>query len=144
MAPDKSPGRRRLPYNALHVRSLAVPAIDAHRVHGAGTVTAFRDHGWIVGSRSFADEDVIRRLASTARFTPDVTHRADNLDLVEDLIATGPAPVVGLMPATRAARPGVALLPLAGPDVRQRAFTCIRRGRAARPPLALVLGLLTR
>ncbi|WP_328647518.1 LysR substrate-binding domain-containing protein [Amycolatopsis sp. NBC_00348] len=127
--------------------SLAVPAADAHRVHGAGTVavfTAFRDHGWIVNSRNFADEDVIRRLASTARFTPDVTHRADNLDLVEDLIATGPAPAVGLVPATRAARPGVALLPLAGPEVRQRAFACIRRGREAWPPLALVLGLLTR
>lgn len=127
--------------------SLAVPAADANRAHGAGTVAvfkAFRDHGWIVNSRNSADEDVIRRLASTARFTPDVTHRADNLDLVEDLIATGPAPAVGLVPATRAARPGVALLPLAGPEVRQRAFACIRRGREAWPPLALVLGLLTR
>ncbi|NBH02217.1 LysR family transcriptional regulator, partial [Amycolatopsis sp. SID8362] len=39
---------------------------------------------------------------------------------------------------------GVAVLPLAGPDVRQRAFACTRRGREVWPPLALVLGLLAR
>ena len=126
---------------------LAVPAADAAPVRGEGTPAvfgAFRDHGWIVNSRNTADEDVVRRLASMAGFTPRVTHRADSLELVEDLIATGPAPAVGLLPAGRALRPGVALLPLAGPDVRQRAFACTRRGRAVWPPLALVLGLLAR
>ncbi|MBE1495568.1 DNA-binding transcriptional LysR family regulator [Amycolatopsis lexingtonensis] len=124
---------------------LAVPAADAGLARAGGTVAAFeafRDHDWIVNSRNTADEDVVRRLAST--FTPRVTHRADSLELVEDLIATGPAPAVGLLPAGRAVKPGVALLPLAGPDVRQRAFACTRRGREVWPPLALVLGLLAR
>ncbi|MEU0793388.1 LysR family transcriptional regulator [Amycolatopsis sp. NPDC005961] len=126
---------------------LAVPAADAARARGENTgavFEAFRDHDWIVNSRNSADEDVIRRLASTARFTPRITHRADSLELVEDLIATGPAPAVGLLPSGRALRSGVALLPLAGPDVRQRAFACTRRGREVWPPLALVLGLLAR
>lgn len=125
--------------------SLAVPAADAARFESTGAVfEAFRDHGWIVNSRNSADEDVIRRLASTARFTPRVTHRADSLELVEDLITTGPAPAVGLLPADRTTKPGVALLPLTGPEVRQRAFACTRRGREVWPPLALVLGLLVR
>ncbi|EOD70373.1 LysR family transcriptional regulator, partial [Amycolatopsis vancoresmycina] len=94
---------------------LAVPALDALRVRGDGTLAvfeAFRGHGWIVNSRNSADEDVVRRLAAMAGFTPVVTHRADSLELVEDLIATGPAPAVGLLPAGRAVKAGVALLPL--------------------------------
>ncbi|WP_410631336.1 LysR family transcriptional regulator [Amycolatopsis sp. cmx-4-83] len=127
--------------------SLAVPAPDAAGVRSGDTVAvfeAFRDHDWIVNSRNTADEDVVRRLASMARFTPRVTHRADSLELVEDLITTGPAPAVGLLPAGRAVKAGVALLPLTGPEVRQRAFACTRRGREVWPPLALVLGLLAR
>ncbi|WP_410604788.1 LysR family transcriptional regulator [Amycolatopsis sp. lyj-90] len=125
--------------------SLAVPEADAAD-HGSTVQVfeAFRDHGWIVNSRNSADEDVILRLASTARFAPRVTHRADSLELVEDLIATGPAPHVGLLPADRSTKPGVVLLPLAGPEVRLRAFACTRRGREAWPPLALVLRLLVR
>ncbi|MEV4056899.1 LysR family transcriptional regulator [Amycolatopsis sp. NPDC049688] len=126
---------------------LAVPAADASLARGEGALAvfeAFRGHGWIVNSRNSADEDVVRRLAAMAGFTPAVTHRADSLELVEDLIVTGPAPAVGLMPVGRATQPGVTLLPLAGPEVRQRAFACTRRGREAWPPLALVLGLLAR
>ncbi|MGW4489676.1 hypothetical protein ACWEOE_38305 [Amycolatopsis sp. NPDC004368] len=59
---------------------------------------------------------------------------------MEDLIVAGPG--VGLLPVARPTRPEVALLPLTGPDVRLRAFTATRRGRAAWPPLALVLSLL--
>ncbi|MDQ7810126.1 LysR family transcriptional regulator [Amycolatopsis sp. A133] len=127
--------------------ALGVPAPDAARASGGATVAvfeAFRGHGWIVNSRNSADEDVVRRLASMAGFTPAVKHRADSLDLVEDLIAKGPAPAVGLLPSGRVTKPGVALVPLAGPEVRQRAFACTRRGREAWPPLALVLGLLAR
>jgi len=78
-----------------------------------------------------------------AGFTPRFTHRADSLDLVEDLI-TAPGHGVGLLPMGRATPPGVALLPLPDPAIRHRAFACTRRGRAAWPPLALVLDLLAR
>lgn len=125
---------------------LGVPAADAHRVRGAGTLavfSAFREHDWIGNSRNTADEDVVRTLASMARFTPRFTHRADSLELVEDLI-TAHGRGVGLLPMARPTRPGVSLLPLPEPPIRQRAFACTRRGRAAWPPLALVLDLLAR
>ena len=113
---------------------------------GGGTAlavfSAFRDSDWIGNSRNRADEDVVRLIASMAGFEPRVTHRSDSLALVEDLILAGLG--VGLLPADRRPRPGVALLPLTGPDVRLRAYARTRRGRTAWPPLALVLDRLTR
>ncbi|WP_284740336.1 LysR family transcriptional regulator [Amycolatopsis sp. RTGN1] len=125
---------------------LGVPAADVRRVRGKGTLAifdAFRDHDWIGNSRNNADEDVFRALASTAGFTPRITHRADNLDLVEDLI-TASGHGVGLLPMDRPTGSGVAVLALAGPDLTQRAFACTRRGRAAWPPLESVLKLLAK
>ena len=52
-------------------------------------VRAFAEHPWIVNSRNTADEDVVRTLASLAGFTPDIQHKIDSLDLVQDLIASG-------------------------------------------------------
>ncbi len=100
----------------------------------------YRDDDWIVNSRNTADEDVVRILASMAGFAPRVVHRADSLDLLEDLIVAGLG--VGLLPLDRPAAPGVRLLPLADPDVRLRAYAVTRAGRVAWPPLALVVDLL--
>jgi hypothetical protein len=125
---------------------LGVPAADVRRIRGEGTLAvfdAFRDHDWIGNSRNNADENVVRALASMAGFTPRVTHRADNLDLVEDLI-TASGRGVGLLPVDRPIRSGVAVLALTGPDLGQRAFACTRRGRAAWPPLASLLNPLAR
>lgn len=122
---------------------LAVPRADAKRLRGNGTLevfTAFRDRDWIGNSRNGADETVVGTLASMAGFAPRFTHRADNLDLVQDLIAAGGG--VGLLPESWPTRPDVAVVALTGPDVRLRAFACTRHGRDAWPPLALVLGLL--
>jgi DNA-binding transcriptional LysR family regulator len=71
---------------------------------------------------------------------PRIVHRCDSLDLVEDLIEAGLG--VGLLPAGRAYRDGVRLLPLDDPAVVLRAYAVTRRGRADWPPLALVLHLL--
>jgi DNA-binding transcriptional LysR family regulator len=123
---------------------LGVPAAAATTVRGNATavLSAFRDHDWIGNSRNRADEDVVRLIASMAGFEPRVTHQADSLDLVEELVLAGLG--VGLLPADRAPRPGVALLPLTDPDVRLRAYARTRRGRTAWPPLALVLDRFTR
>jgi DNA-binding transcriptional LysR family regulator len=101
----------------------------------------FRDHGWIVNSRNTADEHVVRTIASMASYEPRITHRADSLDLVQDLIVAGFG--IALLPADQPTLPGVRLLPLVNPDVTLRAYAVIRRGRARWPPLALVLDLLT-
>ena len=102
----------------------------------------FQGHDWIGNSRNTADEDVIRTLAAMAGFTPRITHQADSLDLVQDMITAGLG--VGLLPLGHAAREGVRLLPLTGPDVELRAYSVTRHGHLNWPPLALVTGLLER
>jgi DNA-binding transcriptional LysR family regulator len=121
---------------------LAVPA-DAGDVSGDArtVVAAFRDAEWIVNSRNDADEVVVRALARTAGFDPAVTHRADSLDLVQDLVQAGLG--VGLMPLHQPTVPGVRVLPLTEPDLVLRAFVLTRRGRGRWPPLAATLALLT-
>ena len=103
----------------------------------------FRDHDWIVNSRNTADERVVRTLASMAGFEPRVAHRADSLELVQDLIvgrarrraaARRPADPAGRA-AAAARRPG------------RRAARVRGRSAAAGPrwpPLALVLGMLAK
>lgn len=125
---------------------LAVPAGSAAALGGRAaspaTFSAFRRHDWIGNSRNRADEDVVRTLASMAGFEPRLAHQADSLDLVEDLIIAGLG--VGLLPAGRRTKPGVRLLRLADPDVVLRSYAVIRQGRAAWPPLALVLDRLVK
>jgi DNA-binding transcriptional LysR family regulator len=120
---------------------LAVPADASSGAGNAVAVFAGRhDADWIVNSRNTADEDVVRILASSAGFAPRVVHRADSLDLVEDLIVAGLG--VGLLPLDRPVAPGVRVLPLTDPDVRLRAYAVVRSGRVVWPPLALVVDLL--
>ena len=117
---------------------LGVPADDAEDIDDARAVFArFADRDWIVNSRNTADADVVRTIASMAGFEPRVTHRADSLELVQDLIASGLG--VGLLPADAPTRPEVVTLPLSDPEVRLRAYAVVRRGRSSWPPLALVL-----
>ena len=120
---------------------LGVPS-DPGRGRGTApeVFARFRDRDWIVNSRNTADEDVVRILASMAGFAPRIAHRADSLDLVEDLILAGLG--VGLLPLDRAVAPGVRVLPLTDPDLLLRAYAVTRTGRVAWPPLALVVDLL--
>jgi DNA-binding transcriptional LysR family regulator len=124
---------------------LGVPADPAEPrprdLSAVATVDRHRDHDWIANSRNDADERVIAALAAHAGFTPRVVHRADSLDLVQDLVAADLG--VGLLPEGTSIRPGVRLLPLREPDVLLRAFAVVRRGRAAWAPLAMVAGRLT-
>ena len=122
---------------------LGVPVDDpaAEPRGGAVEVLArYRDREWIVNSRNTADEDVVRTVAAMAGFAPRVVHRADSLDLVEDLIVAGLG--VGLLPVDPPPSPGVRVLPLDDPQVRLRAFAVTRAGRAAWPPVRLVVDLL--
>jgi DNA-binding transcriptional LysR family regulator len=122
---------------------LGVPADSpVEDLPAVATVDRHRDHDWIANSRNDADERVLAALAAHAGFTPRVVHRADSLDLVQDLVAADLG--VGLLPEVIPIRPGVRLLPLREPDVLLRAFAVVRRGRGAWAPLAMVAGRLTR
>jgi DNA-binding transcriptional LysR family regulator len=101
---------------------------------------AFRGYEWIVNSRNVADEQVVRTIASMAGFVPQVTHRSDSLDLLQELISSGLG--VGLLPVGLPLRDGVRLLSLSGPAVEMRAYAITRGGRDVWAPLALVLALL--
>jgi DNA-binding transcriptional LysR family regulator len=122
--------------------SLGVPDDVADEATGdaPSVVARFHRHDWIVNSRNMADEQVVRVLASMAGFAPRITHRADSLELVHDLVLGGLG--VALLPADQAVPPGVRLLPLSGPGVALRAFAVFRRGRHAWAPLSLVIALL--
>ncbi|HTJ38189.1 MAG TPA: LysR substrate-binding domain-containing protein [Dactylosporangium sp.] len=102
----------------------------------------YRDEDWIVNSRNTADDQAVRTIAGLAGFEPRITHRADNLNLVQDLIVAGLG--VGLLPLDVPTIPGVRILPLSNPAVTMRAYAVTRRGRTAWPPLALLLTLLQR
>ena len=121
--------------------SLGVPAGEAGSSRPApGVFARYRDHDWIVNSRGPADETAVRTIASLAGFEPRITHFADTLELVQDLIVAGLG--VGLLPAGQPTQTGVRLLPLREPDLHLRAYAVARHGRTNWPPLALVLELL--
>ena len=123
--------------------ALGVPAREtAARGTTLEEFARFRAHDWIGNSRNTADEDVIRTVASMAGFTPRITHQADSLELVQDMITAGLG--VGLLPAGQAVFPGVRLIPLDGPQVELRAYAVARHGHLSWPPLALVIRLLRR
>lgn len=123
--------------------ALGVPADAEARPTGSATdvLMAFRSTPWIVNSRGTADEDVVRTLASMAGFLPDVAHRVDTLELVQDLVAAGLG--VALLPADSALRDGVRLVPLRDPEVVLQTYAVTRAGRSAWPPLAALLDTLT-
>lgn len=101
----------------------------------------YAERDFIVNSRHTADEEVLRTLGSMAGFTPRVVHRADSLELVDDLIAAGLG--VGLLPRGRTSRRGTSVRPLTDPRVTLRAYAVTRRGRDRWPPLRAVLDRLT-
>ncbi len=124
--------------------SLGVPdgtAPPSSQDDAASVLRRFRHHDWIGNSRNTADEQVLRTLAAMADFTLKITHRADSLDLVEDLIGAGLG--IGLLPADRKTPPSVRLLPLTNPPVLLRANLLNRRGQQTWPPLALLRNRIT-
>ncbi len=123
--------------------SLGVPS-RSRRVSGdaAAVFREFREEEWIVNSRHTADGDVVRAIASLAGFRPHVTHRADSLSLVQDMIVAGLG--VGLLPAAHPKTQGLSLRRLRDPEIFLRTFAVTRRGRASWPALGLVLDVVQR
>jgi DNA-binding transcriptional LysR family regulator len=117
---------------------LAVPAGDDPVASDASpdVLRRYADADWIVNSRDTADERTLLAIAALAGFVPRFTHRADSLELVQDLILAGLG--VGLLPADEPLREGVQRLDLRDPEAELRSYVLTRRGRGAWAPLALV------
>ena len=126
---------------ALGVRRTAAPPGAATHPSAPRLFARYRETDWIGNSRHTGDEQVIRAVAAEAGFAPRLSHRADSLELVEDLISAGLG--VGLLPVGWPAADDVRLLPLRDPEVVQRSFALTRLGREAWPPLALVQRLMS-
>jgi DNA-binding transcriptional LysR family regulator len=124
----------------LGVPAAADPAADAAEDDAPAVFRRFAGAGWIVNSRNVADEHVVRTIASLAGFEPLIAHRADSLELVQDLIVAGLG--VGLLPADGALVKGVRLVALRRPDVALRSYAVTRPGRDSWAPLRLVTRLL--
>jgi DNA-binding transcriptional LysR family regulator len=117
---------------------LAVPAGDDPVATDASpdVLRRYADADWIVNSRDTGDERTLLAIAALAGFVPRFTHRADSLELVQDLILAGLG--VGLLPADEPLREGVQRLDLRDPEAELRSYVLTRRGRGAWAPLALV------
>jgi DNA-binding transcriptional LysR family regulator len=122
---------------------LAVPAGDDPAGADASpeVLRRYAEADWIVNSRDTADETAVRALATLSGFVPRSTHRADSLELVQDLIAAGLG--IGLLPADEPLREGVQRLRLRNPEAELRSYAVTRRGREAWSPLALVTRSIT-
>jgi DNA-binding transcriptional LysR family regulator len=85
---------------------------------------------------------VLLRACRAAGFEPDVRHRANDVALLLQMAADGHG--VTLVPALGQpeSHPGVAIRPVAGPDLERRLFAAVRRGTARRPALAATLDAL--
>jgi DNA-binding transcriptional LysR family regulator len=117
---------------------LAVPLGDdpASTDASPDILRRYAEAEWIVNSRDTADETALLAIAALAGFVPRFTHRADSLELVQDLIVAGLG--VGLLPADEPLREGVQRLELRDPAADLQSYAVTRRGREAWPPLALV------
>jgi DNA-binding transcriptional LysR family regulator len=124
---------------------LGVPAADeaaaaSPQADAPAVFRRFAGAGWIVNSRNTADEHVVRTIASLAGFEPRIAHRADSLELVQDLIVAGLG--VGLLPADGRLFAGVRRVALRHPGVALRSYAVTRPGRETWAPLRLVMRLL--
>jgi DNA-binding transcriptional LysR family regulator len=123
--------------------ALGVPArgrAPARATPSPDVLARYAADDWIVNSRNTADEQAARTVASIAGFHPIVAHRADSLELVQQMIFAGLG--VGLLPADQPVAPGIRLLELHHPAITLRAFVVVRRGRERWAPLAAVRTLL--
>ncbi|MGY0236540.1 LysR family transcriptional regulator [Longispora urticae] len=96
---------------------------------------------WVANSRSEDDTELAERCCALAGFAPRVTHRADSLELVMDIVAAGLG--VALVPDFLTPRAGVVLTPIPGVEAVRRMYAVTRPGRQAWPAAALLTRLVT-
>lgn len=96
-------------------------------------------NAWITNSRGADDDELAERVCGLAGFAPRIAHRADSLDIVQEMVAAGLG--VALIPSLAAVpdRPGLVCRHLPGIPASRRIFARIRPGLVGWPPITLVL-----
>lgn len=121
---------------------LAVPADAkvADRISEPSDLDVFRDTPWIANSRDTGDDELAARLCALAGWAPDIRHRADDLDLVADLVLAGQG--VSVLPAESQEAKRVRTVALELGNVERRMWSVTRAGtqtwRAATALIELV------
>jgi DNA-binding transcriptional LysR family regulator len=95
---------------------------------------------WCTGRNETLFADMVLRACRGAGFEPNVQHRANDLQILLELVAAGHA--VSLMPGLGNRGAGVTALPAAGRPLGRTIFTAVRRSSARQPAVEALLGTL--
>jgi DNA-binding transcriptional LysR family regulator len=115
---------------------------DAHPTARRGPPVPLEDLGdepWCTGRSDTLFADMVLRACRGAGFEPNIQHRANDLQILLELVAAGHA--VSLMPGlgNPDAIPGVTALPAAGAPLGRTIFTSVRRSTARQPAVEALL-----
>lgn len=123
---------------------LAVPAEDPPLtgVRSAADLSVLRGRPWICNSRGRDDDELASRLCGLDGWRPVISHRADSLELVMDMVAGGHG--VAVVPADAPDVPGARRVPITAVTVERRTWALTRPGREQWPATALLLRHLRR
>ena len=121
---------------------LAVPddADVPNRIATPADLSSLRDTAWIGNSRDSGDDELSARLCALAGWVPRIRHRADDLDLVVDLVRAGAGVSVLVADSIQATRVRTVALDLARAE--RRMWSVVRAGTQAWPATAVVVELV--
>jgi len=107
------------------------------RIRTPSDLNAFRDVEWIGNSRDSGDDELSTRLAALGGWTPRISHRADSLELVVDLVLAGHGVSVLSSDALEVSR--VRTVPLHLAHVERRMWSVTREGAQGWPATRVVV-----
>ncbi|CAM4050951.1 LysR family transcriptional regulator [Nocardiopsis rhodophaea] len=100
-------------------------------------LSALKSASWISNSRGSDEDELVQRMCAAAGFAPRIRHRIDNLEVVEQVVASGRG--VGVMPKLAAVtRRGVTHSPLGELGGNRRIYLVSRTGGWAWRPMRVL------
>jgi DNA-binding transcriptional LysR family regulator len=112
------------------------------RVRTVADLEPLREQDWIGSLQAAADDELAARLCAIAGWGPRIRHRADNLEVLADLVAAGQG--VTVLPAGSAVAARVRTVPIDLVRTELRMFALVRAGADRWPATAAVVDSLRR
>lgn len=107
------------------------------RVRTAADLEPLRELDWIGSLRAAVDDELAARLCAIAGWGPRIRHRADNLEVLADLVAAGQG--VTVLPAGSAPAERVRTVPIDLVRTELRMWALVRAGTGRWPATAAVV-----